>query len=477
MGQTPPRTPPRRRIVVPTRSDSMLRHLTEAVGGPLGKRSAPGIVTPGFFTIERVLLVMVTLMGALALLVKDHCQRDGWSTPDQYTTACYSEYPNAYKDNGLGYFFPFFGQTPAFDHGPLAGWIAGFTGWVVSALPGTGSSSATAVRQLAYFDLNAFLIVVCWAVAAIAVARSTHRRPWDGALVALSPLMLFAAMVGWEFWAAGLLAVAVAALAKGRSLSAGILTGLAFSVSPYAAVLLVAVAVAGIRTRQAATTLAVAAGAVLGAAVVTVPILLNNPASYLGYWQRVFSAQPAVGSMAGLYNLVMDRLGYARLSNDGAAWLSWGLMLVLMAAVVVLVLRVNTTPRIAQIAALLAACYLLCSPQSSPAQWVVLLPLLAVARPSWRSLLLWQAVVLLTFFAWQEFLGKQLGDINAQHAIDMPYFVLAEILLGAATLAVLGQIVVDMVQPNRSLVHPGKPLPAPVKIEGESQPREEDSLT
>ena len=48
----------RARFVVPSRSDPLLRNFTELVGGPMGKYSSPGKISPGPFTVERVLITL-----------------------------------------------------------------------------------------------------------------------------------------------------------------------------------------------------------------------------------------------------------------------------------------------------------------------------------------------------------------------------------------------------------------------------------
>ena len=61
----PPAHPQRARLVVPSRSDLLLKNFTELIGGPMGARSAPGLVSPGVFTVERVLIIL-TVLAALA---------------------------------------------------------------------------------------------------------------------------------------------------------------------------------------------------------------------------------------------------------------------------------------------------------------------------------------------------------------------------------------------------------------------------
>ncbi|HEY8296039.1 MAG TPA: glycosyltransferase 87 family protein [Micrococcaceae bacterium] len=469
MQETEHPTPRRRRIVVPSRNDALLSGLTEVAGGPLGKRTAPGIVTPGFFTVERVLVIITVLAALLALLFKDHCRRSGWTTPDQYTTACFSAFPNDFRDKGLAVFFPYFGHSLAYSGGPLAGLAAGITGRLA------GGAGSGAPGQLAYFDLNALLVIAAWGVAVVAVSRSNPRRPWDAAVVAASPLLVFAALAGGDLSAAALLAAAIWLFARRNSLLAGVLTGLAFSVHPYAGLFLPAVALLAVRSRRYVPLLETAAGAVLAWAVVTLPVLVINPGSYGAFWgQWTGAAAPSPGSLYNLYNVLAARLGHEPIGNGTAAALSAGLLAVAVAAVALFALRSRNRPHLAQLLVLLVGSYWLVSLSSSPQQLVWLVPLLALARPSWRMLLSWQAVAILVFLAWQLYLGRELGHLSPQHSIDAPYFILAILALMGATLVVMALVVRDVLRPGYDPVHRSggpDPLAGELAAAGAAPPR------
>ncbi|HET6268715.1 MAG TPA: hypothetical protein VFE00_01405, partial [Arthrobacter sp.] len=76
----PPEHRKRARLVIPSRSELLLRNFTELIGGPMGHRSAPGIVSPGFFTVERVLVLLTVLAALAGILVKNYCRSNGWDS-------------------------------------------------------------------------------------------------------------------------------------------------------------------------------------------------------------------------------------------------------------------------------------------------------------------------------------------------------------------------------------------------------------
>ena len=103
MQETKPPAPPRRaRLVVPSRSDLLLRNFTELIGGPMGSRSAPGLVSPGVFTVERVLIILTVLAALAGILIKGYCRANGWESPSQFYSTCYSDFPELFRNRGLG---------------------------------------------------------------------------------------------------------------------------------------------------------------------------------------------------------------------------------------------------------------------------------------------------------------------------------------------------------------------------------------
>src|SRR6476661_7909630 len=97
----PPENRKRSRLVVPSRSDVLLRNFTELVGGPLGRRSEPGVVSPGPFTVDRVLILLTLAAALLGVLVKGYCRAYGWESPTQFYATCYSDLPELFRNRGL----------------------------------------------------------------------------------------------------------------------------------------------------------------------------------------------------------------------------------------------------------------------------------------------------------------------------------------------------------------------------------------
>ncbi|HAG60225.1 MAG TPA: hypothetical protein DCL83_13370, partial [Arthrobacter bacterium] len=161
----PPAHPRRARLVVPSRSDLLLKNFTELIGGPMGARSAPGLVSPGVFSVERVLIILTVLAALAGIAIKGYCRTNGWETPSQFYSTCYSDFPDFFRNRGLGDgTFPLLSPGSLFEDPVLMGLIAGATAWLV---PGVG---VTDTRILGYFDVNATLVAAVWIVTVLATA-------------------------------------------------------------------------------------------------------------------------------------------------------------------------------------------------------------------------------------------------------------------------------------------------------------------
>lgn len=443
MQETQPQEhPPRARLVVPSRSDHLLRNFTEVVGGPLGTRAAPGVVSPGAFSVERVLVLLTVLAAFLGLLLKGYCRANGWDTPSQFYSTCYSDLPDLFRNRGLadGIFPIAAGQ---FEYPALIALIAGITARLV---PGSGATDA---RILAYFDLNAVLLAAAAMVAVLATARLAGRRPWDAAFVALAPGIILAGTVNWDLWTVALLAVGMYFFATSRFVASGLLVGLAVATNLYPLLFLAAVALLAVRTGRYRPLAVTAAAAAAGWLAVNLPLLVANPAGWGHYFSYLAGQEAGYGSLWFAYNLAAERLQRAPLSAEAVNLLSPGLFMLGCAAIALVALCAPRRPRLAQLLFLLVAAFILTGKAYSPQYVVWLVPLFALARPRWREFLIWQGIEGLHWGAVWMYLGQVTSAGSTQHNLDMSYYVLAVLthMLAVAYLMVL--VTGDIYDPGR----------------------------
>ncbi len=441
---------PRRSIVVPSRSDPLLGTMTEPVGGPLGKRTAPGLADPGFFTVERVLILMTAVAALIAVVAKSHCRTAGWVTPDQYSTGCFSQIPNSLVDDHLGTLFPFLSPGSPFEQSVLAGWIAGSTAWL------TGLVTDGPAQQLAFFDVNAALLAVLWMLTVVIVARTAGGRAWDAAIVACSPLLMLTAYVSWDLWAVALVSLALCFFARRKTVAAGALLGVAAMAAPYPFIILLTLLILGVRARRITSMLELLAAALVAWLLLLAPVMLINPPAFSAYLVKLLAAEPTDSSLYGGYNLLAGRMGWAPMDAAVATALMVVLLAVLFLGVGALVLYAPRRPRVGQLLFVTVGAFLLLNKGVEPWHAIWLLPLVALAVPKWRPVLLWQGAFVAHFIAWMLFRSKVLGNIESQHAIDMPYFLMASIMSAIATCVMIGLVVRDIYAPKHDVVARGE---------------------
>ncbi|WP_049829724.1 glycosyltransferase 87 family protein [Arthrobacter sp. RIT-PI-e] len=285
------------RIGVPSRADPVLKQLVEGVGGPLGRHADPGRTAPAWFTVQRVLILLTTGAVVLAVLVKNPCRVDGWSSPDYFYRACYSDWAELYRSRGFGDgVLPFITPGTLFEYPVLLGLLASGTALLVDLL---GGGTGPEARTLLYFDVNAVLLAVVWLLTVLATLRLSSRRPWDAAIVAVSPVVILAGTINWDLWAVLLATVGMLAFARNHPLLAGALWGLGTAVKLYPVLLLGAVLVLPLRPGLYRPLLLAAGGTALTWCAVNLPFLLRDPTAW-AYFLTFSETRPA-GVSPGWY--------------------------------------------------------------------------------------------------------------------------------------------------------------------------------
>lgn len=390
---------------LPSRTDVIGSALSEVIGGPVGRRALIGRTR--LFTPLRVMFVIALVLLALGWSTKAAClQTTGSGAPSQrvanwenqraYYELCYSDTVPLYGAELLSQGkFPYksswleldsTGQPQTqYDGSPAVRYmeypvLTGVYQYLAMSLAKTYTLLAVATgwpvlngvaEVVMFFNISAFGLALAWLATVWAAAMLAGRRVWDAALVAGSPILIFQAFTNFDALATALATGAMLAWARRRPVLAGVLLGLGVSAKLYPVLLLLPLVLLGIRTSRLGAVGRTSAMAALTWLAVNLPVLLLYPRG----WSEFFRLNTRrAADMDSLYNVVTSFTGWPGL-DPGLGF--WEPPLVLNAVVAVLflsacagiayiALTAPRRPRVAQLAFLVVAAFLLTNKVWSP---------------------------------------------------------------------------------------------------------------
>ncbi|CAN5255393.1 glycosyltransferase 87 family protein [soil metagenome] len=466
-------------VVLPSADDPVVRGATGAVGGPPGRHALLG--ERRFWTPLRWLVLLTLATSLFGWWQKSPCRVQPWADQYQYTRGCYTDVFALYFAERLNE-----GKVPYVEHPVeypvVIGAVMQVAATAVDVLPESR-------RPRHFYDVTWAILTAGALVVVVTTAKLAGRRPWDAALFAAAPLLVLHGTTNWDLVAMALAGAGLLLWARRRPLAAGVLLGLATATKLYPVLFLVPLLALCWRAGRLRA-LAVTAAALLATPVlVSLPVYLASPVfADVGGTQTQIAGSPVDRAETGLAALsphhtldgvtgVNAAFRFVELNTTRPAdWDSvWYVLqtvrgqpldppggtpstlnllvalsfLVCLAGIVALVRLAPRRPRLAQVLFLTVLAFLLTNKVWSPQFSLWLLPLAALARPHWRSLLAWQAaeaLVLLTRFYF--FVGN--GSPGDGIAVD--WFIGALAVRDAALVAVAALVVRDVLQPERDRV-------------------------
>lgn len=358
------------------------------VGGPLGAHASARAGSLVATTV--LLLVAATATMAAAVGQKAHCIQQGWTGSDQFWHACFSDLPAQYQlghlHSGLSAYVGGTGVTA--DHPVLSG-------SVMAAVGGLVPDGSFLSQTQWYFALWALLATVLVLAIVWLTASAGPRHAARAAQVALSPVLLLAALVSVDLLGVALASAGLWAWARRRPVLAGVLLGLAVTARTYPLLLLLALVLLGLRTGRFAAVRRVVTVAGASVAVVLLPFLVGNPSAILRSTQVWWDAAAGLGSPWMLPQLV----GLSPLPVGGVTALAVAGLLATLVVGAFFTLSTWRRPTVAEVALVLVALALVTG-KSFPVQaslWLV--PLAALCGLRWRDSLVWAGAEALHFVA------------------------------------------------------------------------------
>ncbi|MCB9439442.1 MAG: DUF2029 domain-containing protein [Mycolicibacterium sp.] len=413
---------------LPSRTDALGAALSQTIGGPVGRHALIG--RQRFLTPLRVMFGIAVVFLALGWTTKSPClQTVGQGTADQkvanwannraYYELCYSDTVPLYGAELLNQGkFPYKsswidtdasgkphirydGETAIryMEYPVLTGLYQ--YGSMALAKTYTVLTKITPVPVVAevvmFFNFAAIGLALAWLVTVWASAGLAGRRPWDAALVAGSPILIFQIFTNFDALATALAMTGLLAWARRRPALAGVLIGLGVAAKLYPALLLFPIVLLALRTgrlRAAGVTLATTAASWL---VVNLPVALLYPRG----WSEFFRLNARRGDdMDSLYNVFKSFTGWRGFDQHLGFWEPPVILNSVVAVAFLacctgigyLALTAPRRPRLAQLAFLVVAAFLLTNKVWSPQFSLWLVPLAVLALPHRRILLAWMTV-------------------------------------------------------------------------------------
>jgi uncharacterized membrane protein len=447
-------------VVPPSRTDPLVRAASESIGGPTGRhtRGHP------WWTPVRVVLAVTALTFVLGMVQKTPCVRDNWSGNQlRYASMCYSDVPYLYTGRGLaaGY-APYTdngGRYPAMEYPVVIGYFAYAAARVTQTLGDAPDLTARARLSSSqiygapgvaeetgrYFRVTAVLLAPFALLTAWFLSGVHRRRPWDAMLFAASPALALSGLINWDLLSVTAVAGALWAWSRGRPVLTGVMVGLGTATKLYPVFLLGALLVVCLRRRR----LAAFATAAVAAALTWLALDLPAMAAGLEQWKVFWTYNDDRGADLGSLWLVWQQAGHT-VTPGLINTVSLAFLAAVCAGVLALGLSVRRTPRVAQLAFLVVAGFLVVNKVYSPQYVLWLLPLAVLARPRWRDLLIWTAGEVLYFGGVWLYLGGWTASASAG-APDRFYWY-AILVRVAAEVYLAAMVVRDVVDPRHDPV-------------------------
>jgi uncharacterized membrane protein len=417
----------------PSRTDALGSALSDVIGGPVGRHALIGRTR--VFTPLRVMFMMALVVLALGWSTKAPClQTVGTGPPDKrvanwqnqraYYQLCYSDTVPLYGAELLSQGkFPYKSSwietdssgrpQTRYDGRPAVRYmeypvLTGVYQYVSMALAKTYTAVAkmlslpVVAEVVMFFNFAAIGLALAWLATVWASSWLSGRRVWDAALVAASPVLVFQIFTNFDALATALAVGGLLAWARRRPVLAGILIGLGVSAKLYPALLLLPLVVLAIRTDRVPDAARTVVSAVGTWFLVNLPVMVLFPRG----WSEFFRLNSRRGDdMDSLYNVVKSFTGWDGLDAGRGFWeppvvlnsVVAVLFLLCCTAIAYIALTAPQRPRVAQLAFLTVASFLLVNKVWSPQFSLWLVPLAVLALPHRRILLAWMTIDMLVW--------------------------------------------------------------------------------
>lgn len=319
------------------------------------------------------------------------------------------------------------------------------TGVDAGLLPG-------AIPVAVYFNITALFLAFAWLTTVWAVAQTARRRPWDAVLVAISPLVLVHAFTNFDTLATAACAAAILAWSRRRPVLAGVLIGVGGALKLYPLFLLGPLLVLCIRAGKMRSWRATGFASLVTLLVINLPLALLFPHG----WREFLRLNAERGmDPDSIYNVISTFTGWSGFDGQlahnetpvGLNLFTGVVFLLCCAAIAYVALSAPRRPRLAQLAFLVVAAFLLTNKVWSPQFSLWLVPLAVLALPHWRLLLGWMVIDALV---WVPRMFFYLGP--DQKGLPEEWFLGTVVVRDLAVLGLCALVIRQIYRPSKDLV-------------------------
>jgi len=416
----------------------MLRRL----GGPLGRHAgSPLVLGPA------VVLLLATMSWLLLMAHQTSCrQTDPNTSVNAIARMCYTDIPVLYQARGLSegkvVYVTAQWEYPVLTGGfvDVARRVTDFLG--VTATPGLSAQQVLTNADI-FYSVCAVMLFACFLALVVLQRHMGGKRWWATALmVAVAPVVMAEGLINWDLFAVVLTAVALFAWGRKRPYVSGIFYGLAIAAKLYPLFILGPLLLLCLRSRRLTDFGKLLATAVVTWIAVNAPVFFASPSGWMYFWQFNVDQGADLGSI--WYVMSLAGIG---VPNPGM----WSLILMMLGCLGIgaLIFLAPRRPRIGQVAFLVVALFLIVNKVYSPQYALWLLPLLALARPTWREWAIFNVAEVAYYFAiW----GHLAGTLHPGDGGPDRVYWLAVFLRVGVSLWLMIVVGNDMMNPGEDVV-------------------------
>ena len=416
--------------------------LLRRLGGPLGRHAGSRLVLG-----PAVILILATLSWLILMAHQSSCrQLDPAKPVNAIARLCYTDIPVLYQARGLSEGKTVYVTAP-FEYPVLTGGFVDVARRLtdlfgVKAAPGLSGQQVLDNADL-FYSICAVMLFACFLALVVMQRHMGGVRWWPTAMmVAVAPVVMAEGLINWDLFAVTLTAAAMFAWSKKYPYVAGVFYGLAIAAKLYPLFILGPLLLLCLRSQRLREFAKMFAAAAIAWVLMNGPVFLASPAGWLYFWQFNVDRGADLGSVWYVLNL-------AGISVPNPGVWSFVLMMLGCIGIAALIFLAPRRPRVGQVAFLVIALFLAVNKVYSPQYALWMLPLLALARPTWREWAIFNAAEMVYYFAiW----GHLAGTLHPGDGGSDGVYWGAVFLRVGVTIWLMAVVATDMMQPEEDVV-------------------------